>query len=99
MHLASDFERINRNSFAQGLIEFIPEFNALIDEINDVLAKHPAGAAVTEAAVMPRLSARNQAVFAYLSADIKQQLLLDRDPHGNVQVCARDTASCILHRD
>ena len=70
----------------QGLIEFIPEFNALIDEINDVLAKHPAGAAVTEAAVMPRLSARNQAVFAYLSADIKQQLLLDRDPHGNVQV-------------
>lgn len=35
---------------------------------------------------MEKLSPANQAVFAYLPDNIKQQLLLDRDPHGNVQV-------------
>jgi 6-phosphofructokinase 1 len=72
----------------EGLIEFIPEFNALISEINDVLAK---GVATTEEAVMPHLSEHNQEVFSYLPANIKQQLLLDRDPHGNVQVAKIET--------
>ena len=72
----------------EGLIEFIPEFNALISEINDVLAT---GVETTEAAVMPHLSFNNKAVFAYLPENIKQQLLLDRDPHGNVQVAKIET--------
>ena len=72
----------------EGLIEFIPEFNQLISEINDVLAK---GIETTEAAVMPHLSANNKSVFAYLPENIKQQLLLDRDPHGNVQVAKIET--------
>jgi diphosphate--fructose-6-phosphate 1-phosphotransferase len=72
----------------EGLIEFIPEFNQLISEINDVLAK---GVDTTEAAVTPFLSANNKAVFAYLPENIKQQLLLDRDPHGNVQVAKIET--------
>ena len=52
----------------EGLIEFIPEFNALISEINDVLAK---GVETTEAAVVPHLSFNNKAVFAYLPDNIK----------------------------
>ena len=72
----------------EGLIEFIPEFNNLISEINDVLAT---GVETTEAAVMPHLSVNNKAVFAYLPENIKQQLLLDRDPHGNVQVAKIET--------
>jgi pyrophosphate--fructose-6-phosphate 1-phosphotransferase len=72
----------------EGLIEFIPEFNHLIAEINDVLA---AGTPTTEEAVMPELSFNNRAVFSYLPANIKQQLLLDRDPHGNVQVAKIET--------
>ena len=52
----------------EGLIEFIPEFNALISEINDVLAK---GVDTTEAAVVPHLSFNNRAVFAYLPDNIK----------------------------
>ena len=72
----------------EGLIEFIPEFNQLISEINDVLAK---GTETTEAAVTPFLSDNNKAVFAYLPENIKQQLLLDRDPHGNVQVAKIET--------
>jgi pyrophosphate--fructose-6-phosphate 1-phosphotransferase len=67
----------------EGLIEFISGFNDLIQEIDDVLAK---GVETTKAAVKPHLSFNNRAVFSYLPDNIKQQLLLDRDPHGNVQV-------------
>jgi pyrophosphate--fructose-6-phosphate 1-phosphotransferase len=72
----------------EGLIEFINEFSLLIAEINDVLA---GGADTTEEAVLGLLSAANQAVFSYLPQNIKQQLLLDRDPHGNVQVAKIET--------
>ena len=36
--------------------------------------------------MLKQLSFNNRAVFSYLPDNIKQQLLLDRDPHGNVQV-------------
>jgi len=72
----------------EGLIEFIPEFNQLISEINDVLAT---GVDTTEEAVLKELSFNNRAVFSYLPTNIKQQLLLDRDPHGNVQVAKIET--------
>jgi diphosphate-dependent phosphofructokinase len=72
----------------EGLIEFLPEFNTLISDINEVLA---AGTAATEEAVMQRLSPANQSVFSYLPDNIKQQRLLDRDPHGNVQVAKIET--------
>jgi len=65
----------------EGLIDFVPEVSALIADINEVLAKDIApdqvGANLTEA---------NKAVFDYLPVAIQEQLLLDRDPHGNVQV-------------
>jgi pyrophosphate--fructose-6-phosphate 1-phosphotransferase len=65
----------------EGLIEFIPEFNVLIDEINDILEK---GVAHDE--VQDQLTEESRSVFEYLPTVIKEQLLLDRDPHGNVQV-------------
>ena len=40
---------------------------------------------------MQKLSPENQSVFAYLPDNIKMQLLLDRDPHGNVQVAKIET--------
>jgi hypothetical protein len=33
-----------------------------------------------------QLSPANLAVFQFLPTEVRQQLLLDRDPHGNVQV-------------
>lgn len=72
----------------EGLIEFIPEFEVLIAEINDVLA---AGADTTIEAVFPLLSPANQVSFNYLPLSIKQQILLERDPHGNVQVAKIET--------
>lgn len=67
----------------EGLIEFIPEFNHLISEINNVLA---AGTEPSIEAMAAALTPTNKAVFAFLPKTIKLQLLLDRDPHGNVQV-------------
>ena len=72
----------------EGLIEFIPEFSQLISEINDVLA---AGTETTEEAVVRELSYNNRAVFSYLPTNIKHQLLLERDPHGNVLVTQIET--------
>lgn len=72
----------------EGLIEFIPEFNHLIEEINDVLAT---GVEPTEASVIQKLSDSNRSSFLFLPEQIKQQLLLDRDPHGNVQVAKIET--------
>jgi diphosphate--fructose-6-phosphate 1-phosphotransferase len=82
----------------EGLIEFIPEFNTLINEINEILGADDEGTDSaapplqhTEASVLAQLSNANKAVFSYLPANIKQQLMLDRDPHGNVQVAKIET--------
>ncbi len=80
----------------EGLIEFIPEIGALISEVNDLLA---AGLPPTDDALLAegKLTANSAAVFRMLPAAIREQLLLDRDPHGNVQVWrwrpARDCSS------
>lgn len=66
----------------EGLIDFVPEVSALIAEINEVLAKD----GVKPEEVQSLLSDANKGVFLYLPTAIQEQLLLDRDPHGNVQV-------------
>ena len=81
----------------EGLIEFIPDFKVLIAELNDILAKE-AGAygAIAEndkkaAFILGKLSEKSAAVFASLPMEIKMQLTMDRDPHGNVQVSRIET--------
>ncbi|MCF0229311.1 MAG: diphosphate--fructose-6-phosphate 1-phosphotransferase [Parasporobacterium sp.] len=77
----------------EGVVEFVPEFKALIAEINELLA----GAKADEfnalasweekyAFIENGLSGDAMAVFAILPQNIQQQLFLERDPHGNVQV-------------
>lgn len=68
----------------EGLIEFIPEFSKLIQEMNDLMAHDPANS--TEQALLANLSETNKKTFEYLPAETRAQLCLDRDPHGNVQV-------------
>ena len=97
----------NGNNFGvilvpEGLIEFVPSLNALISEINDLLAKTeqefnaldsvPAKIAFVEG----KLSSDSRKVFDSLPAEIKGQLLADRDPHGNVQVSKIETEKLLI---
>lgn len=80
----------------EGLIEFIPAMNALISELNDLLAKE--GDRFTQLSkdeqrsfIIRMLSGDNSKVYASLPEDVARQLTLDRDPHGNVQVSLIET--------
>jgi len=77
----------------EGLIEFVPQVGGLIKELNDVLSKEH----MEEEEVVSRLSATNTEVFLSLPALIRAQLLLDRDPHGNVQVSRIETEQLLVH--
>lgn len=77
----------------EGVVEFVPEFGALIGEINELLAGSKAddfNALKTWADkytfIEKGLSKDSMDVFALLPQTIQQQLFLERDPHGNVQV-------------
>lgn len=77
----------------EGVVEFVPEFSVLIHEINELLAGSKADAfnalpnwKEKYAFIQKGLSADSLAVFELLPESIQQQLFLERDPHGNVQV-------------
>ena len=77
----------------EGIVEFVPEFSVLIAEINELLAGEKADAfndlptwAAKYDFIKNGLTAESFAVFAILPENIQQQLFLERDPHGNVQV-------------
>ena len=77
----------------EGIVEFVPEFSVLIAEINELLAGAKADAfnalptwAEKYAFIEAGLTKESMAVFAILPQNIQQQLFLERDPHGNVQV-------------
>ncbi len=77
----------------EGVVEFVPEFSALIAEINELLAGKKAEAFNAlptwdekSAFIKDGLSGESWEVFAILPQSIQQQLFLERDPHGNVQV-------------
>ena len=77
----------------EGVVEFVPEFSVLIHEINELLAGSKADAfnalpnwKEKYAFIEKGLSKESMDVFAILPEGIQQQLFLERDPHGNVQV-------------
>jgi len=80
----------------EGLIEFIPAIKKLIAELNNVLAANAdATAGMTPDAledfIKQHISAENAATLASLPDTVARQLMLDRDPHGNVQVSLIET--------
>ena len=77
----------------EGVVEFVPEFSVLIHEINELLAGNKADAfnalptwEEKYAFIEAGLTKESMEVFAILPQSIQQQLFLERDPHGNVQV-------------
>ncbi|MGL5541502.1 MAG: diphosphate--fructose-6-phosphate 1-phosphotransferase [Erysipelotrichaceae bacterium] len=77
----------------EGVVEFVPEFSVLIGEINELLAGSKAedfnalaSWAEKYAFIEQGLTKESMDVFSILPQGIQQQLFLERDPHGNVQV-------------
>ncbi len=86
----------------EGLIEFIPEMKTLISRLNDLLAQDggeisgiedPLQRCTKVATLLPKASG---SLFSTLPQEIQMQLLLDRDPHGNVQVSRIETEKLLI---
>ncbi len=88
----------------EGLIEFIPEMGSMISNLNDIMATLENDPSFINATtirekfeiVEHRLDDANASVYASLPALIKEQLLADRDPHGNVQVSKIETEKLLI---
>lgn len=73
----------------EGLIEFIPEMRALISELNDLIAQGKDDP-------LSALNQETKKTFETLPEGVQKQLLIDRDPHGNVQVSHIATEKLIV---
>ena len=95
---AADGNNFGTVVIPEGLIEFIPAIKKLIAQLNEVLTDPATGEPRAFGSaeeqidfVMNSITAENKAVLESLPADVKRQLCLDRDPHGNVQVSLIET--------
>jgi len=77
----------------EGLIEFIPEMHMLLAEMNEILAAH---AGTSHSEMTGKLTIGARAVFELLPSEIRQQMMADRDPHGNVQVSKIETERLLM---
>ncbi|MDD2551707.1 MAG: diphosphate--fructose-6-phosphate 1-phosphotransferase [Dysgonamonadaceae bacterium] len=80
----------------EGLIEFIPAMKDLIAELNDFLAHNQIEfdairRSMRREYIIHKLSEKNSKIYASLPQTVANQLTLDRDPHGNVQVSLIET--------
>ncbi len=87
----------------EGLIEFIPEMKTMISSLNDILAVLEKDSSYVNAQnnekysiITDKLDSQSAALFNSLPDLIKAQLLMDRDPHGNVQVSKIETEKLLI---
>ena len=97
---ANDGNNFGTVLIPEGLIEFIPEFKRLIAELNELLgANKDKVAGMNESQltefILGNLSPENVASLKNLPEGVARQLMLDRDPHGNVQVSLIETEKLI----
>lgn len=86
----------------EGLVEFIPEMKILMAELNDIMAHKEEEFVKIESKLEKRefvataLSTESAKVYDSLPNDIADQLIMDRDPHGNVQVSRIETDKLLI---
>jgi len=85
----------------EGLFEFIPVMKSLIAELNEILAENTDFNELNSDEerreyVKEMLHPKNCKVFRSLPKGIAKQLILDRDPHGNVQVSPIETEKLLI---
>ena len=86
----------------EGLVEFIPEMKQLIGVLNDIIATREGEFSKISSFIdqMYWLSREiPQEIYKFIQSlppDIARQLLMDRDPHGNVQVSRIDTEKLLM---
>ncbi|GHV88494.1 pyrophosphate--fructose 6-phosphate 1-phosphotransferase [Spirochaetia bacterium] len=86
----------------EGLVEFIPEMRNLIAELNDIMARDAGEFTAAGSFLLKiewlgkKLSPASAAVLKSLPTEIAEQFLMDRDPHGNVQVSRIETEKLLI---
>ncbi|MDR2257907.1 MAG: diphosphate--fructose-6-phosphate 1-phosphotransferase [Treponema sp.] len=86
----------------EGLVEFIPEMKKLIRELNDAMAEEAEEFARISSFIdqiywiSRRISESSYKLLQSLPPDIARELLMDRDPHGNVQVSRIETEKLLI---
>jgi len=85
----------------EGLIEFIPEMRAMIDELNEIVAKYHSDLDELHVSekkdfVYKHMSANAAQLMASLPSQIENMLLLERDSHGNLPVSQIPTEELLI---
>lgn len=99
---AANNENFGTVLIPEGLIEFIPEMKKLIAELNDLMAEKEEEFGSIDSNQEKRefiseaLSKETSVVYSSLPNAIADQLIMDRDPHGNVQVSRIETEKLLI---
>ena len=86
----------------EGLVEFIPEIKKLIKELNNAIAvDQEKFSSITNYIdqlqwLLGKLSETSYSILTSFPPDIAGQFLMDRDPHGNVQVSRIETEKLLV---
>jgi pyrophosphate--fructose-6-phosphate 1-phosphotransferase len=86
----------------EGVVEFIPEVRELIGELNQIIGDHKthfdslSGFSSKSEWINGKLGRDASYTFSSMPIDIQRQFLMDRDPHGNVQVSLIETEKLLI---
>jgi pyrophosphate--fructose-6-phosphate 1-phosphotransferase len=108
-HICASITRRAENSdnfgvilIPEGLVEFIPEIKKLISELNDTIAESEEEFSGISSFIdqiywlSRKLSGPSYKLLQSLPPDIAREFLMDRDPHGNVQVSRIETEKLLM---